>query len=56
MRIFKNLFFILVLFVTACANNNITLKGTDGSDIPPAFASFTGIPIPEPCTDILLPL
>ena len=48
MRIFKSLFFVLVLIISACANNKITLKGTDGSDIPPAFASFTGIPVPEP--------
>jgi len=48
MRIFKNLTLAMILFLSACANERLVLKGTDGSDIPPAFASFTGIPIPEP--------
>jgi len=48
MRIFKNLTLILMLLVSACAKDTLILKGSDGSEIPPAFASFTGIPIPEP--------
>lgn len=39
---------ILILFVTACSGEKTPLRGTDGSVVPPAFASFTGIPIPEP--------
>lgn len=48
MFIFKKLVFVLILFAAACSHEKPTLKGTDGSAIPPAFASFTGIPIPEP--------
>ena len=48
MRIFKNLTLILMFLVSACAKDTLILKGSDGSEIPPAFASFTGIPIPEP--------
>ena len=45
---FNKVVFLLILFVSACANEHVTLKGTDGNDIPPAFASYGGIPIPEP--------
>ena len=48
MFIFKRLILTLVLVISACSSDKLVLKGTDGSDIPPAFASFTGIPIPEP--------
>lgn len=48
MCIFKRLIVTLVLVISACSSDKLVLKGTDGSDIPPAFASFTGIPIPEP--------
>jgi len=48
MFIFKRLAFILVLITTACVSEPLVLKGSDGSTIPPAFASFSGIPIPEP--------
>jgi len=48
MCIFKRLFFVLFLFLTACVSEKLVLKGTDGSTIPPAFARFAGIPIPEP--------
>jgi len=48
MFIFKRLVFILVLFVVACAQEKLTLRGSDGSPLPPAFASYSGIPIPEP--------
>ena len=48
MCIFKKLVFIFIVFMTACVSEPLVLKGTDGSTIPPAFASFSGIPIPEP--------
>ena len=48
MFIFKRLVVVLVLFLSACSGGKLVLKGTDGSVIPPAFASFSGIPIPEP--------
>lgn len=48
MFIFKRLVVALILFLSACSGGKLVLKGTDGSVIPPAFASFSGIPIPEP--------
>ena len=48
MSIFNKLAFALLLFVTACASERLSLKGSDGSPLPPAFASYSGIPIPEP--------
>lgn len=48
MTILKKIVWALVLVISACSSDKLVLKGTDGSDIPPAFASFTGIPIPEP--------
>lgn len=48
MFIFKRLVVVLILFLSACSGGKLVLKGTDGSVIPPAFASFSGIPIPEP--------
>lgn len=48
MSIFNKLAFILLLFATACTSERLSLKGSDGSPLPPAFASYSGIPIPEP--------
>lgn len=48
MRFFKHLLLALLLFTSACSHEKLVLRGTDGSEIPPAFASFSGIPIPEP--------
>ena len=38
----------LVLILSACATEKPILKGVDGSEIPPAFASFPDLPFPEP--------
>ena len=48
MSIFNKLAFALLLFATACTSERLSLKGSDGSPLPPAFASYSGIPIPEP--------
>ncbi|MBQ8464535.1 MAG: hypothetical protein IJ545_00835 [Alphaproteobacteria bacterium] len=48
MPIFNKLVFALLLFITACSGERLSLKGTDGSPLPPAFASYSGIPIPDP--------
>ena len=48
MRFLKKLFLILVLFAASCTTDRVPLTGSDGSAIPPAFASFSGIPIPQP--------
>ena len=48
MMIFRRLCFFALVLLTACSFDRVALKGTDGSEIPPAFASFSGIPIPEP--------
>ena len=37
----------LVVILSACGNQEI-LKGVDGSEVPPAFASFPDVPFPEP--------
>lgn len=37
-----------VLILSACSSDRMPIKGTDGNDIPPAFANFSGIPIPDP--------
>lgn len=36
-----------MLLLTSCANKTIEISGTDGSDIPPAFANFPDIPFPQ---------
>lgn len=42
---------LLVAFFTlclsACASKTVEISGTDGSDIPPAFANFPDIPFPQ---------
>ena len=39
----------LVVIVSACGNQEKPiLKGVDGSEVPPAFASFPDVPFPEP--------
>ena len=48
MFIFKRVILLFLFFITACISEPLVLKGSDGSPIPPAFASFSGIPIPEP--------
>ena len=48
MRFYKFLAYFLCLFTMACTTEHIPLTGSDGSAIPPAFATFGGIPIPEP--------
>ena len=45
----KWLSLILIIFLSACASEERPiLKGVDGSELPPAFASFPDIPFPEP--------
>ena len=44
----KKLAFVFLLLTAACSSEKLTLRGSDGSVVPPAFASFSGIPIPEP--------
>lgn len=48
MLIFKRLTVLFIFFIAACSSDHLVLRGSDGSPIPPAFASFSGIPIPEP--------
>lgn len=48
MFIFKKLVIVATLFMMACTHEHVPLKGTDGNEIPAAFASYSGIPIPEP--------
>ena len=39
----------LVVILSACGNQEKPiLKGVDGSEVPPAFASFPDVPFPEP--------
>lgn len=39
----------LAILLSACSSNERPiLKGVDGSELPPAFASFPDIPFPEP--------
>ena len=45
---FKKLTMIACLaLLAACANKIDDISGTDGSDIPPAFANFPDIPFPQ---------
>ncbi len=48
MRFLRLLMLLMVMFLPACVGEKPVLRGTDGNTIPPAFASFGGIPIPEP--------
>jgi len=48
MSFFKKLVCVLCFLTTACTVERVPLTGTDGTAVPPAFASFGGIPIPEP--------
>lgn len=43
----KLIFFVCLILVSACANKPVEISGTDGSDVPPAFANFPDIPFPE---------
>ena len=36
-----------LLWLVSCANKTVEISGTDGSDVPPAFANFPDIPFPK---------
>ena len=44
----KIIFVFFILITIGCAQEQLVLKGSDGETIPPAYASFSGLPIPEP--------
>lgn len=48
-NMFKKLLFLAfgILLLEACANKTVEISGTDGSEVPPAFANFPDIPFPE---------
>lgn len=37
----------LTLCLSACTNKPVEISGTDGSDVPPAFANFPDVPFPK---------
>ena len=43
----KILVLVFVLMLSACASDKPKLYGTDGSEIPPAFAHFPDMPFPD---------
>ena len=36
-----------ILCLASCANKSVEISGTDGSEVPPAFANFPDIPFPQ---------
>jgi len=43
----KSIFFACFVLISACVHKPVEISGTDGSDVPEAFANFPDIPFPK---------